>query len=88
MAEGRAAGREEAREGAAGGVGDAVWRRWDAAEWAGLAAFLQPLLTWDPADRPSAGEALRQPWLQGACEGGGAAGGSGEQPAVRWAARR
>ncbi len=31
-----------------------------------LAAFLMPLLTWQPTDRPSAGTCLAHPWLQGA----------------------
>ena len=31
-----------------------------------LAAFLQPLLTWKPTDRPTAAAALQHPWLQDA----------------------
>jgi serine/threonine protein kinase len=30
----------------------------------GFAGFLRPLLAYDPAQRPSAAEMLRHPWLQ------------------------
>ncbi len=65
-----------------------AWRGWDADEWAGLAAFLEPLLLWDPALRPTAAEAMAHPWLQRARDKRGAAAGGGCRVSRRWAARR
>ncbi|KAF8072658.1 Serine/threonine-protein kinase SRPK [Scenedesmus sp. PABB004] len=51
------------------------------AEAAALADFLLPLLAYDPAERATAAQALRHPWLDGPpAPGGGGGGGGGDGP--------